>query len=640
MTINANSGWIPLKPPVRLTLLVLIFATGALLLLLSGPGALGAHVSPTVIATVPVGVYPGDVGVNAATDRVYVANTGSNNVSVIDGATNAVVATVPVGNAPYGIGVNAATDRVYVANQTSNNVSVIDGAINAVVATVPVGNHPWGVGVNAATDRVYVTNQNSNSVSVIDGAINAVVATVPVGSGPYGIGVNAATDRVYVANGGSNNVSVIDGAINTVVATVPVGPVGNAPVGVGVNAATDRVYVTNQNNNSVSVIDGAANAVVATVPVGNAPQGVGVNAATDRVYVANTGSNNVSVIDGVANAVVATVPAGNTPVGVGVNAATDRVYVANFIGSNVSVIGDAATATPTPTPTPFHPTFTQACADPPAGMVAWWPLDEQAGANTVEDIAPPPASTVDDVGFPKPGPLVGNPTGPIPVAGEVGGAMNFFGGSYLEVPVSTGADLDLSKGAGDFSIDAWVSLIFPVPFGAFPIVDKFDASSNTGFVFGYSGSDLYLNINGTVYYSDPLFLFGPWVHVAVTVQQGPAKGIFYIDGVPAGTFVPSGKVTNPNLPLWIGASREPFLNWHFAIDELEIFDTAVPQAGITEINDAGTVGKCRGPVGGVAALTVSSSGSPVPWTPLAALAASVTAVMGAGLWYGRRRWLR
>jgi hypothetical protein len=46
------------------------------------------------------------------------------------------------------------------------------------------------------------------------------------------------------------------------------------------------------------------------------------------------------------------------------------------------------------------------------------------------------------------------------------------------------------------------------------------------------------------------------------------------------------------------------------------------------------------PVGGVAALTVSSPDSRVPWTPLAAVAAGVMAVLGAGLWYGRRRWLR
>jgi hypothetical protein len=44
-------------------------------------------------------------------------------------------------------------------------------------------------------------------------------------------------------------------------------------------------------------------------------------------------------------------------------------------------------------------------------------------------------------------------------------------------------------------------------------------------------------------------------------------------------------------------------------------------------------------VGGIVGLTVSSSGSPFPSLPLAAVASSVIvmAVMGAGLWYGRRR---
>jgi hypothetical protein len=45
-------------------------------------------------------------------------------------------------------------------------------------------------------------------------------------------------------------------------------------------------------------------------------------------------------------------------------------------------------------------------------------------------------------------------------------------------------------------------------------------------------------------------------------------------------------------------------------------------------------------VGGVATLTVSNPGSSLPWTPLAAVAASVMAVLAVGLWYGRRRWLR
>lgn len=63
------------------------------------------------------------------------------------------------------MGVNAATNRVYVANTLSNSVFVLDGVSNSVIATVPVGSQPIGVGVNAITNRIYVSNSGGNTVS-------------------------------------------------------------------------------------------------------------------------------------------------------------------------------------------------------------------------------------------------------------------------------------------------------------------------------------------------------------------------------------------------------------------------------------------------------------------------------------------
>ena len=50
----------------------------------------------------------------------------------------------------------------------SNNVSVIDGASNTVVATVAVGSNPYGVAVNPNTNRIYVANYGDDTVSVIE----------------------------------------------------------------------------------------------------------------------------------------------------------------------------------------------------------------------------------------------------------------------------------------------------------------------------------------------------------------------------------------------------------------------------------------------------------------------------------------
>lgn len=122
-----------------------------------------------------------------------------------------------------GMTILSALNRIYVPNSSSNNVSVIDGNSNTVITTITVGTNPVGVGVNPATNRIYVTNQGSHSVSVIDGFTHVVIATIMVGASPEGVNVNPATNRIYITNRGSNNVSVINGSTSTVIATVSVG---------------------------------------------------------------------------------------------------------------------------------------------------------------------------------------------------------------------------------------------------------------------------------------------------------------------------------------------------------------------------------------------------------------------------------
>ena len=111
----------------------------------------------------------------------------------------------------------------YITNPTSNNVSVIDTATNTVTARVEVGQFPHGVAVAPDGKKVYVANSNSSNVSVIDTATNKVTATVGVGQFPYGVAVTPDGTKIYVANFGSNNISVIDIATNKVTATVDVG---------------------------------------------------------------------------------------------------------------------------------------------------------------------------------------------------------------------------------------------------------------------------------------------------------------------------------------------------------------------------------------------------------------------------------
>ena len=82
--------------------------------------------------------------------KVYVANSGSNTVSVIATATNMVVGSpIPVGNVPLGVAVTPDGSKVYVVNETPNGtVSVIATATNTVVGSaIPVGSLPTAFGL-------------------------------------------------------------------------------------------------------------------------------------------------------------------------------------------------------------------------------------------------------------------------------------------------------------------------------------------------------------------------------------------------------------------------------------------------------------------------------------------------------------
>ncbi len=61
-------------------------------------------ISPFTFPTESTGAT-GPTG-SISTNRIYVRNPNSNNVSVIDRITNSVIKTIPVENAPVGVGVN------------------------------------------------------------------------------------------------------------------------------------------------------------------------------------------------------------------------------------------------------------------------------------------------------------------------------------------------------------------------------------------------------------------------------------------------------------------------------------------------------------------------------------------------------
>lgn len=270
------------------------------------------------------------------TQYLYIANQGSDDVSVIRKLDRELVATIPVGSEPYGLTTASylGVTYIYVINTGSDSVSVINTATNAVVATIAVGVKPYYA--TTVGSKVYVTNSLSNSVSVINVASNTVSSTIPVGSYPRGI--KAYGTNVYVANygdenyTGGNSIWVIDSTSDTVTTTI------NTPYNTdgprGLNVIGSEVYVANFRSNNVSVINTATNTISYVIPVGAGPRGVlGVGT---KVYVENFEDGTVSVIDTNTHSVIDTIQVGHSPSGI----ATDNtdIYISRFQDNKVSVL--------------------------------------------------------------------------------------------------------------------------------------------------------------------------------------------------------------------------------------------------------------------------------------------------------------
>jgi YVTN family beta-propeller protein len=303
-------------------------------------------------------------GVTLADDKVYVANEGSDTVSVLDATSYKTLANVRVGNMPHNVQVSPDGKFAWVTNNGEldqmtdvsvhkgmapgsheamakpGEVWVIDTNTNAVVAKVPVGMHPAHVVVSPDGHHAYVTNGGDNTVSVIDTSARILVATVPVGQFPHGLRVSPDGREVYVANLKGGTVSVIDTTRQTEVAQLLA---GKGPAQIGFTPDGHFVFVSLSQENAVAVIDPATRKVVRKIAVGTVPIQLYATPDSRTLLVANQGTRmkpgkTLDLIDLGSFKVAKTVVTGAGAHGVVVDRDGRFAYVTNIYANSVSVV--------------------------------------------------------------------------------------------------------------------------------------------------------------------------------------------------------------------------------------------------------------------------------------------------------------
>lgn len=313
----------------------------------TGPGPVSGGDSSLghVEMSIPVGGSPMGIAYDPENGYVYVVNSGSNNVTVINGLTDALVASIPVGPAPWDVAYYGANQNVYVTEELNVSVAEISSRSNSVLATLPVGLAPIGIAADPIDGSLAVACAGSGNVTVVYGSTGLTVASISVNS-PLNLAFDAVNDEIFVTSSvadvsGQNYVTVISGSSDDAVGYIPVGLPTN---GIAYDPANGLVYATEtlvspvQGAPSfVAVMNATNETVVGDVTVGPTPQGVAFDPENDEIFVADPPSS-LTVIDGSTNQVLGTLPMGLIPYDIAVDPVDGQLFVTNIESDNVTVV--------------------------------------------------------------------------------------------------------------------------------------------------------------------------------------------------------------------------------------------------------------------------------------------------------------
>ncbi|GAA0179096.1 hypothetical protein SH2C18_20320 [Clostridium sediminicola] len=234
-------------------------------------------IEPPII--IPNGYNPADIAITPEGKYAYVTNSGDDDkVYRISTITNEVDGPgIPVGNNPSSIAITPDGKFAYVTNYWSNDVSVINLATNEEnrikdiinpndVAISPDGKYAYVAAGFSSGGVVYKIDTSTRKVTTIDVSTSLYgIAITPDGRYAYVV------DRRYTGN----FVYIIDLFNNDTVLPKTI-PVGDNPRKIAITPDGKWAYVANEASHNVTVLDLTNNSVKTTIATGGHPYDIAI----------------------------------------------------------------------------------------------------------------------------------------------------------------------------------------------------------------------------------------------------------------------------------------------------------------------------------------------------------------------------
>ncbi len=217
-----------------------------------------------------------------AQDFAYVANTQSNDVSVIDLTNGTVIETIAVEEVPVDVAASPNGNLIAVTNAVGGSISLIDPSTNAVINTFPTGNLPSNGVFGPDGTTIYQSFLAENRVEVFDLDGNSI-ANIDIPGGPTAMALRPGTDLLYVVRSSDGALGAINVSTNEADPTIDItlegvtaaGPTN--PFSIAISEDGNTAVVPNSSSGFGNVVD-LTTGTVSRIQESFSPDGAG---ATD-----------------------------------------------------------------------------------------------------------------------------------------------------------------------------------------------------------------------------------------------------------------------------------------------------------------------------------------------------------------------
>ena len=265
--------------------------------------------------------YIGDLTLSKDGKKLYAVDQIGFRMIIVNTETNQPEHHVPVGRYPFGICLSPDGKKVYVANVGMFQYSMIKGITQENVVEKALEFPPFAYGSDEMVEGIHtdsleipglgemnspeafsvftISLENPNEPKVIAKTktghlVGAMVEGIPAVGGASPNSLVATTDYVFVTNGTNDNISVISIEKDTVVNTIYIKPDermkqfrGVIPFGLALSPDNQKLYVACSGINAVAVVDAKKLEVLGYIPTGWFPAKLKVSNNGKQLIVAN-----------------------------------------------------------------------------------------------------------------------------------------------------------------------------------------------------------------------------------------------------------------------------------------------------------------------------------------------------------------